>query len=260
MMLIGVMELIMEQDHIDKAIVENYRKLRTRMGVLTAAFPVVVIVIGLLWGIRPQPSLSDYYFAQTPAQGVADLYPVRLWFCGLLFAVGVFLYRYKGFSKNEDRWLSLTGAFTLGVAIFPMGIPDKTSPFTLASFGYPNVTLHGISAVLAFVCIGVIIFWYSDQTLSQIKNDPTARKRFRTFYFLIGAYMLLAMGGSVIMHMLHTDRANDSYILYVEWSGLWAFAAYWFVKNWELRFVAESIRKDSSSPLPMGNADVVQAL
>jgi len=250
----------MEQDHIDKAIIENYRKLRTRMGTLTAAFPVVVILIGLLWGIRLQPSLSDYYFAQTPAQGVADLYPVRLWFCGLLFAVGVFLYRYKGFSKNEDRWLSLTGAFTLGVAIFPMGIPDKTSPFTLAAFGYPNITLHGISAVLAFVCIGVIIFWYSDQTLSHIKNDETARKRFRTFYFLIGAYMLLAMGGSVIMHLLHTDRANDSYILYLEWSGLWAFAAYWFVKNWELRFVAESIRKESSSLSPMGNADVVQSL
>jgi len=49
----------MEQDHIDKAIIENYRKLRTRMGTLTAAFPVVVILIGLLWGIRLQPSLSD---------------------------------------------------------------------------------------------------------------------------------------------------------------------------------------------------------
>ncbi|MCK1297181.1 MULTISPECIES: hypothetical protein [unclassified Bradyrhizobium] len=250
----------MEQDHIDKAIVENYRKLRTRMGALTAAFPVVVIVTGLLWEIRLQPSLSDYYFAQTPAQGVADLYPVRLWFCGLLFAVGVFLYRYTGFSKNEDRWLSLTGAFVLGVAIFPMGVSGKTSPFTLASFGLPNVTLHDISAVLAFICIGIIIFWYSDSTLSKLKKDGAARKWFRRAYFLIGAYMLLAMAGSVIMHFLHTDRENDSYILYVEWSGLWAFAIYWFVKNWELRYVAESIRKGTTAASPMGHADVVDAL
>jgi hypothetical protein len=169
----------MDQDHIDKAIVENYQTLRNRMGLLTAAFPVVVILVGLAWGIQLQPSLSDYYFAQNPASGMADLYPVRLWFCGLLFAVGVFLYRYKGFSKNEDRWLSLTGAFTLCVAIFPMAVSGKTSPFTLAYFGYPNVTLHGISAVLAFVCIGIIIFWFSGSTLSKLKKDGAARKWFR---------------------------------------------------------------------------------
>lgn len=260
MTLFGLTERIMEQDHIDKAIIENYRKLRTRMGALTAAFPVVVVLIGWLWGIRLQPSLSDYYFAETPAKGMADLYPVRLWFCGLLFAVGVFLYRYKGFSKNEDRWLSLTGAFTLGVAIFPMAISGKTSPFTLASFGFPNVTLHGISAVLAFVCIGVIIFWYSDSTLSQLKQDSAARKWFRRSYFLIGAFMLLAMGSAVVMHFLHTDREHDSWILYAEGAGLWAFALYWFVKNSELRYVAEAIRKKAQTPTPLGNADVVDAL
>jgi len=248
-----------DQNHIDKAIVENYQVLRNRMGLLTAAFPVVVVLVGWAWEIRLQPSLSDYYFAQNPAQGMADLYPVRLWFCGLLFAVGVFLYRYKGFSKNEDRWLSLTGILTLCVAIFPMAVAGKASPFTLAYFGLPDVTLHGISAVLAFVCIGIIIFWYSDSTLSKIKDNAT-RKRFKTTYFLIGAYMLLAMAGSVLMHFLHTDRANDSYILYVEGSGLWAFAVYWFVKNRELRYVAEAIRKGSNDPLPMGTADVVKAL
>lgn len=250
----------MDQDHIDKAIVENYQTLRNRMGLLTAAFPVVVILVGLAWGIQLQPSLSDYYFAQNPASGMADLYPVRLWFCGLLFAVGVFLYRYKGFSKNEDRWLSLTGAFTLCVAIFPMAVTGKTSPFTLAYFGYPNVTLHGISAVLAFVCIGIIIFWFSGSTLSKLKKDGAARKWFRRAYVLIGTYMLLAMGGSVLMHFLHTDRANDSYILYVEWSGLWAFATYWFIKNLELRYVADAIRKESGDPMPMGTADVAKAL
>jgi len=37
---------IMDIDHIDKAIVENYRKLRTRIGIMTVAFPFVLIAAG----------------------------------------------------------------------------------------------------------------------------------------------------------------------------------------------------------------------
>jgi hypothetical protein len=44
------MEGIMDLDHIDKAIVENYRKLRTRIGAIALAFPLVLIAWGAWWG------------------------------------------------------------------------------------------------------------------------------------------------------------------------------------------------------------------
>jgi hypothetical protein len=43
------MEGIMDLDHVDKAIVENYRKLRTRIGAITLAFPLVLIAWGAWW-------------------------------------------------------------------------------------------------------------------------------------------------------------------------------------------------------------------
>ena len=49
----------MDADHVDKAIVENYRKLRARMGITTLAFPIVVIAMGAFWGIGLQATLSD---------------------------------------------------------------------------------------------------------------------------------------------------------------------------------------------------------
>ncbi|NOJ49847.1 hypothetical protein [Bradyrhizobium archetypum] len=250
----------MDIEHIDKAIVENYRKLRTRMGVITLAFPVVVIAMGIYWGIGIQPTLSDYYFAGQPPGTRIDIFPVRLWFCGILFAVGVFLFKYRGFSKNEDRWLSLAGLFALGVAIFPMSLEGKSDWNLFERLGMPWLSLHGVCAVLAFACIAVVILWYSDSTLSQLKtSNPKAHKRFKTAYFLVGCYMVLAIGTSVLLHYLNEKRG--SYILFAEWSGIWAFAAYWFVKNRELRLVAEQLKKTlAKTAVQRSEADIVDKI
>lgn len=232
----------MDMEHVDNAIVENYRKLRTRMGIITFAFPVVVIAMGAFWGIGLQATLSDYYFAGLPQGSRIDIFPVRLWFCGILFAVGIFLFRYRGFSKYEDRWLSVAGFFALGVAIFPTSLDGKSDWNVFEPLGIPWLSLHGLCAVLAFACIAVVIFWYSDSTLSQLKtSSPDVYKRLKVTYFLIGAYMALAIGTSVLLHYL--TGKQGSFILFAEWSGIWAFAFYWFVKNHELRLVAENLKK-----------------
>jgi len=250
----------MDMEHVDKAIVENYRKLRTRMGVITLAFPVIVIAMGAYWGIGVQPTLSDYYFAGQPPGTRIDIFPVRLWFCGILFAVGVFLFKYRGFSKNEDRWLSLAGIFALGVAVFPMSLEGKSDWNLFDKVGMPWLSLHGVCAVLAFACIAIVIFWYSDSTLSQLKtSNPTAHKSLKVAYFAIGAYMALAIGASVLLHYL--NEKQGSYILFAEWSGIWAFAAYWFVKNWELRLVAEKLKKTlAKTSMQRSEADIVDKI
>ena len=238
----------MDLNHVDNAIVQNYRMLRTRIGIIALAFPVVLIAVGLGWGIEVQPTLSNYYFARDSI-GRVDLYPVRLWFCGVLFVVGVFLYKYQGFSKNEDRWLSLAGLFALGVAVFPMSVDGKNEyDFLLAWIGLSQLSLHGICAVLAFACIAVVIVWYADSTLSEIeKTKPVAYKLFKTAYFVIAAWMGVSIGISIFLNYLHHGQGD--YILAAEWSGIWAFGAYWFVKNRELTEVAKEL-KTRKTPMP----------
>jgi hypothetical protein len=255
---------IMDLNHVDNAIVENYRKLRTRIGVIALAFPVVLILVGLCWGIGTQPTLSNYYFAKDTVSGRVDLFPVRLWFCGLLFVVGVFLYKYQGFSENENRWLSLAGLFVLGVAVFPMSVDGRNEyDFVLAWIGLPQLSLHGICAVLAFACIAVVIVWYADSTLSELKTTkPAAYRRFKKIYATIAVYMALSIAISIFLHYWHPweQRGEDPYILLAEWSGIWAFAAYWFVKNWELTEVGKVLKARRAPMRQKTEADLADKL
>jgi hypothetical protein len=239
----------MDIEHVNKAIVENYGKLRTRMGVLAFVFPVVVVAAGFRWGLGLQPTLSDYYFADKPVSGRIDLYPVRLWFCGVLAIVGFFLWKYAGFSKNEDRWLNAAGSFVLGVAIFPMLVDGKSDFNPFEWIGLSQLSPHGVSAVLAFVCIAIVIFWFSDETLLELKDaDPAAYTWYKNIYRLIAGYMAFSITASVIMHYL--NQKQGSWILIAEASGIWAFAAYWFVKNRELEEVKRILK--GKKPIGLG--------
>jgi hypothetical protein len=225
--------------HIDEAMLQSYRSLRTWIGLLAIAFPLILIFVGLFWGIGVQPTLSNYYFAKDAIH--VDHYPVRLWFCGILFVVGFFLARYPGFTRHEEKWLNAAGIFAIGVAVFPMST-DKGNEydFVLAPFGLTQLSLHGICAVVAFFCIAVVIIWYSDATLSELEtSNPSLYARYTWTYRGIGAFMVLAIALSVYLNYVHQGQGD--YILAAEWAGIWAFAAYWFVKNTEMTRVGKAL-------------------
>ena len=231
---------------VDDAILRNYRGLRTRIGILSFLFPVILVLVGYAWGIGLKPTLSNYYFAQDATR--IDHTPVRLWFCGILFVVGFFLFRYQGFSKNEDRWLSVAGTFALGVAIFPMSCDGQDEyGFVLAWIGLTQFSLHYICAVLAFICIAIVIVWYADSTLLELKNSNLAAYNwYKRVYRGIAAYMILSIAISIYLNYAH--HGQGAYILLAEASGIWAFAAYWFVKNGELTEVGK-VLKARKTPL-----------
>jgi hypothetical protein len=227
-------------DHVDQAMLQSYRSLRRWIGLLAIAFPLILIFVGRFWGIEVQPTLSNYYFAQDPV--TVDHTPVRLWFCGILFVVGFFLARYPGFTEHEKRWLNAAGIFALGVAIFPMGINGQDQyGFILAPLGLSKLSLHGICAVVAFLCIAVVIFWYSDATLRELEtSDPSLYRRYTWTYRGIAAFMVLSIFLAIYLNYAHGGQGD--YILAAEWCGIWAFAAYWFVKNSEMKRVGNALR------------------
>jgi hypothetical protein len=227
-------------NHVDEAMLQSYHSLRTWIGLLAIAFPLVLIFAGRFWGIEVQPTLSNYYFAQDPV--TVDHTPVRLWFCGILFVVGFFLARYPGFTRHEKKWLNAAGIFALGVAIFPMAINGEDQyGFVLARFGLSQLSLHGICAVVAFLCIAVVIFWYSDATLKELEtSDPSLYTRYTWTYRGIAAFMVLSIALAIYLNYAHNGQGD--YILAAEWCGIWAFAAYWFVKNSEMKKVGNALK------------------
>jgi len=157
----------------------------------------------------------------------------------------------------------VAGTFTLGVAIFPMSIDGKSDyGFVLNWIHLPFVSqlsLHGICAVLAFFFIALVIVRYADSTLSEIQtSNPTAYKAYKWIYRCIAGYMILSIAISIYLNYAHDGQGD--YILSAETSGIWAFAAYWFVKNTELTKVGRQLKKRGTPLRAKTTADLADKL
>ena len=132
----------------------TYTNVRIVIGVIALAFPLILWLFGLaISNIPLQGSLSHYFHT-----------PMRTIFVGVLFAIGVFLYLYKGYSVQENYALNFAGIFAATVAIFPMDFPSTAemcaiqwpvligSPITDKSLctAFTSSTPHGASALLFF--------------------------------------------------------------------------------------------------------------
>ena len=87
------------QEHIRS----TYFSLRLGLGLLAFLFPVLLVSYGYLReGIPFQTSMSDYYFAFVPKDSPLRVFPMRVFFVGILCAIGVFLILYRGVFKNRE--------------------------------------------------------------------------------------------------------------------------------------------------------------
>jgi hypothetical protein len=150
---------------------------------------------------------------------------MRNWFVGLLFALGILLHLYKGFSKQENIALNLAGFFAVGVALIPMewDCGDVCK----------KITLHGTCAILLFLCIAYVCIFRASDTL-RLLNNKVLQARYRRIYTLIGVGMVLSPLIAVLMTVIF--RQFKSYTFFAEAAGIWIFASYWLVKSYELSF------------------------
>ncbi len=212
----------MERDELQQHIYSTYVNQRHGMALITLVFPALLYIVGKFNGIPLENSMSAYYFAPTSNPTEQD-FPVRVWFVGILFALGIFFYLYKGFSEKENIALNIAGVFAIGVAIFPMDRPpgDASRWFSL----------HGFSAVMVFLCIAFVSIWCAKDTLYLLK-DETLENRYKKIYATLGGLMIASPVIAFILTLVF--QKQPSYIFFVEAAGVWTFAAYWSVKSTEL--------------------------
>jgi hypothetical protein len=201
------------QDHV----FATYVSLRFGMAVVAIAFPIWLWAGGAMQGIPLQDSMSAYYHA------VFGDKSMRNWFVGLLFALGILLHLYKGFSKQENIVLNFAGFFAVGVAIIPMewNCGDVCR----------KLTWHGTLAISLFLCIAYVCIFRASDTLRLLKNK-VLQARYRKLYLLIGGGMVLSPLIALLMTVVF--KQFKSYTFFVEAAGIWIFATYWLVKSREL--------------------------
>ncbi len=138
-------------------------------------------------------------------------------FVGILFALGTFLYLYKGFSKGENIALNFAGVFALGVALFPEG--DKF------------ITVHGVCAGLLFVCMAYVCIFKASETLDLMKDKELAA-RYSRFYKILGfAMIILPLTAFLLLSIL----GKIQYVIFLAEAGaVWVFGIFWVTKGKEI--------------------------
>lgn len=206
----------MASEQLQRHFFSTYITLRYGMAVIAFAFPVLLLALGYYHRISLLDSMSAYYFALSPDDAGKNAYPMRTWFVGILFAIGAFLYLYKGFSDKENRALNIAGVCALGVAVFPMQ----------SRFG-----IHGIFAIVLFLCIAFVAIRCTRETLQYLASSDQ-QKRFKRVYNTLGLLMVASPATAAVLTLMFNNPS--SYTFFVEAAGVWAFAAFWFVKSREL--------------------------
>lgn len=221
----------------------TYFALRIGMGVLAAALPVLLWLGGHFADGEPlRCSMSAYYYSSA----------MRDTFVGALVAIGVFLYLYKGFSREENWALNLAGALAVGIAMRP------TTP-RCDDAGGP-LTLHGTFAVLFFLSIAYVCLFRASDTLSLVRDTRRAR-RLRTVYRALGALMVVSPVIAVALgaFMRSEGRARPALFL-VEAFAVFTFAVYWLTKSREMsatnadRLALERKLRPTASAKPAGTS------
>lgn len=220
------------QKNITDHITQTYVNLRVGMAILAFSLPVLLMLGSFLRGEPLQPSISAFYHT-----------PMRDLFVGILVAVGVCLYLYKGFSNKENIALNIAGVFAVAVAFLPTAVPEgivqcasecakQCTADCAQNEAFTAVLAHRISAFLFFVPVAYVCRFRGKDTVELIE-DEQVRKKYFMLYRIIGP-LIITLPTIAIVYSLLTKQTGVI-VFCVEFAAIWAFALFWLVKVFELR-------------------------
>jgi len=214
-------------DEQRQEMVLSYHRVRTALGVLGMALPMVLLMGGMFDFHRIEPSISDFYHTT-----------YRDIFVGTLCSIGVFLICYRGYGRRSgdvinDDWLgTIAGVSAFGVALFPNESPtDQIATMTQQ--------IVGIGASPLFHYSSALVFFSSLAVFCLVKFARTENLQRRRVYLacgwvIVGSLIGIAVASAV--KILGTGSPQEAVIAYnlVFWFeaiGIWAFGLSWLVKG-----------------------------
>jgi hypothetical protein len=200
----------------------SFQTLRKAVGWLGILLPVAMVAGN--WLVSNcgslQDSISHYYYTVT-----GDL------LVGVLCAVALFLFCYKGYNRSDHIWTSLAGAFALCVALFPTynNSADSCAVIDLPAHEWIRV-VHYVSATAFFLILaGISLFLFT-----KSRGTMTKEKRMRnTIYRVSGIVILLciALIGWYGLSRGDSPWSRHKPVFWLESVALLAFGISWLVKG-----------------------------
>jgi len=192
-----------------------YQQLRAAIGLFAFFLPYLLILGAILICQEPpRPSISDYYYSC-----------MRNVFVGMLSAIGVFLFSYRGYIARE-YWLSRLASVTvIAVALCPTTPDGPTQGQRIVG------CIHLACAAIFFLALAYMSFFM----FTRHGTRMTAQKRVRDWIYrgcgAAIAVSVLIIGAVKLGILLDpTFHAPACYMLIFETIAILAFALSWMVK------------------------------
>ena len=218
----------MNADQLRDHVHMTYISLRYGICLLGFMLPIVMVVGGWIVGLAWQDSISQYYHT-----------PLRDLFVGSLVGIGAFLYLYKGFSREENIALNISGIALLGVALFPITINPENLTGPPVGTVFKGVSpqnseaIHIVSALLFFFSIAYVCVRCAGDTLHLIE-DPTRRAELKARYSQLGGLMIIVPSLAAVLDLF--DVGDQYHVVFmVEWAAILVFSGYWWTKSREFK-------------------------
>ncbi len=169
-------------------------------------------------------SISQYYYTS-----VGDI------FVGIMAAISLFLFTYKGYSAADSRAGNLAAIFGLATAIFPTDgkVPLPACNFMISPYPFPEYFkyVHTASAVLFFL----VLAYFSIFLFTKTKGELTPEKLIRNKIYRMAGFVIIACL-LVLAILFFSDSLmekieNYKPIFVLEAIILWAFGLSWLIKG-----------------------------
>ena len=207
---------------MEKGIYTNtsYLTLRRVLGLLGMGLPLVLIVGN---GFNIQYSISHFYYTR-----------MNVFFVGILWAFGLFLFTYRGYEKKgeklSDNFLTnVAGILAILTAVIPTNCYDSCA----APNGHQNDFLN----LIHLCCAGgflTIMGWMAYFRFTKGDNIDALKKKRNTFYRIaaFGVWIPLAILGIEFTINMHFTKYD---VFIGETITLLFFGAAWLVKGKALK-------------------------
>jgi hypothetical protein len=188
----------------------SFMGLRQGIGWLGIALPFVLAIVELaLFHQGIQDSISYYYHKE-----------VRDILVGILFATGIFLWAYKGYTMKDLIFNRIAAVAAVGIALFPT--PEDLS--------YKGLTVHAVCATVFFVTLTIISGFLFTQTTPG--RDKTPAKKVRdVVYRGCAIVMFIAIVMITAWSMLTLPFNIPNHTFWLETVALVAFGLSWLTKG-----------------------------
>jgi hypothetical protein len=198
----------------------TYTSLRTGLGIIALAFPLILLFAGWAKPVPDHSSFCSYYHSY-----------MRDFFVGGLFALGSFMYLYKGFSWQENYALNVAGILAILIAVVPTDL--KSAPPIAESL---RSQVHTMFSIAFLLTIGYVCVFRSADTLPLLRPGSRANVYYYS-YKLLGLCMVatpLAVYSYAHWKQRSVPRDQRIVTFYVEVAAVWAFGFYWLLKTKEI--------------------------